>query len=97
MINKNPTQIISDTIQDKSQVINLPSASSGRFIYQLTSKQIFLFSYLENKFDESHHTLTILNQSLEANNQQLKKYYQHLLNRFDFMCILNQYHLNEVR
>lgn len=37
-----------------------------------------------------------LNRSLEANNQRLRTYYRHLLNQFDLITIVAQYHLNEV-
>ncbi|CAF3996248.1 unnamed protein product [Rotaria magnacalcarata] len=59
----------------------------------------------EKKLDESHEHINLLNQqlliqkshseSLEINNERLKKHYQHFINRFDLMYILTQFFMNE--
>ncbi|CAM4928714.1 unnamed protein product [Rotaria socialis] len=59
----------------------------------------------EKKLDESHEHINLLGQqlliqkshseSLEINNERLKKHYQHLINRFDLLYILTQFFMNE--
>ncbi|CAF0744396.1 unnamed protein product [Adineta ricciae] len=60
---------------------------------------------LEKQLEESHNkfvkleqeitTQKSLNHSLKMNNEQLKKYYQYLLQKFDLMHVLSQYFLTE--
>lgn len=47
--------------------------------------------------DQSHNLLLLnQNQSLQANNQRLKTYHQHLLHQFDLILLVQQYHLHHL-
>lgn len=48
--------------------------------------------------DPSPNLLLLLNQnqSLQMNNQRLKTYYQHLLQQFDLILLVQQYHLHHL-